>query len=1128
MRKRSATGNLLILAGSFLAALSCYGQVVNGSIVGTITDASGGVVPNAAITVTEVDTGLSRALTADSSGYYTVPQLPPGTYTVSAEKPGFATGAHTGITLHADSTVRVDITLQTGAVAQQVTVSAESVPMLQTDTAQTGGTLGEREVADLPLDTGHNFQTLVSILPGAGTAVRNNSIFYNPENSVTTAVNGFPGRANHFNIEGVSDNEVGGLIQAYIPFAEAIQEVNISTSNYDPAEGGALGAVTNVILKSGTNHFHGEAYEFYNGNKLNANNFFAQGVNGAPYQSPHSVDNNYGANVGGPIQKDKTFFFFNFTEHPQRTGYFYILTVPTMATRNGNFSDPALTTVYDPATGDGADCLLAGNPNLCGTGRQPFPGNIIPSTRLDAVAQKLLTYVSPPNANLAAPGFQQYENNFLTSSELIRNASEIDVKIDRNISQRDLVMGRFGYAYPTESQPGAFGVYGGPIASGGIGGVEGTGSNRTFSTGINWVHTFSPTLLSEARIGLIRFRDVAHQIGYGQDLSTQVGIPGANVDAFTSGLSSINISGVSDPLLGIFNSFPWELNQTNIDFINNWSKTKGGHTLQWGLDYHRIRDNYLIAPTWPMGGFNFTAGPTSLNGGSQEGGFANAFASFLLGIPNSTSRGYSYIYPSYRQNYIFPYVGDRWQVSPKLTLNFGLRWEYYGPPTPAYAGGFSDYDPTDNTLRLAGLGSTPRDLGATNYYHNFAPRAGAAYRLTQDSVVRAGFGMSYMTFPIDIYAYWNYPIEPSFAWNSTSSFGPALLSASTPASLTAGFPALPPFTLPASGIIQANTPTLLNQFYYDWNVHEPYPYVMAWNVAYERALPVGWVLDIAYVGNRSVHSPVGMDLNASTIYGAGALGQPEFKAFGRTASTQEYFAGFRSAYDSLQVKLDHKFAKGFSVTTSYTYGKAMGYVDDSGDYPNNLLDYVNLRRNWAPTDFNQTHTLHQSFIWQLPFGKGQHFVNTGLASKLLGGWQFSGFWQFATGFPLNFSCDCPAFNTPSSQAFPNITGPFKKLYGIQTQPWFDTSAFSSPPAGTQGNVGEYISSGPNFFNLDASIFRTINLTERFKLEFRSEWFHATNTPQFSNPDTNLGDPNFGLVSSATGARMIDFVTKLIF
>jgi hypothetical protein len=346
--------------------------------------------------------------------------------------------------------------------------------------------------------------------------------------------------------------------------------------------------------------------------------------------------------------------------------------------------------------------------------------------------------------------------------------------------------------------------------------------------------------------------------------------------------------------------------------------------------------------------------------------------------------------------------------------------------------------------------------------------------------------------------------------------------------LKAGFPALPPYTLPASGIIQANTPTLLNQYYYDWNVHEPYPYVMAWNFAYERALPVGWVLDIAYVGNRSVHSPVGMDLNASTVYGAGALGQPEFKAFGRTASTQEYFAGFRSAYDSLQVKFDHKFVKGFSVTTSYTYGKAMGYVDDSGDYPNNLQDYVNLRRDWAPTDFNQTHILHQSFIWQLPFGKGQHFVNTGLASKLLGGWQFSGFWQFATGFPLNFSCDCPAFNTPSSQAFPNITGPFKKLYGIQTQPWFDTSAFSSPPAGTQGNVGEWVSSGPKFFNLDASIFRRINLTERFKLELRSEWFHATNTPQFSNPDTNLGDPNFGLVSSATGARSIDLVGKLTF
>jgi len=1116
-----------LTAGLFLTALSGYGQVVNGVIVGTITDTSGAVVPETEVTVTEVNTGLSRVLTTDTSGYYSVTHLPPGTYKVSAQKQGFATDVHTGITLFADTTARVDITLQTGSVTQSVTVSAAGAPILQTETAHTGGTLEALQVSQLPLSTGHNFQNLLSILPGAGTTTRFHSVFYNPQNSMTTTFNGNAGRNNIFNIEGVSDNEVGGLLQAFIPPMEAIQEVNITASNYDPAEGAALGAVTNVIFKSGTNQFHGEAYEFYTGNALDARNFFYQGTGGAAFKFPHSVDNYFGGNVGGPIQKDKTFFFFNYLGHRQRTGTSYMLTVPTMAERAGDFSDPALPNIYDPATGDSADCLLGGNPSLCGTGRQQFTGNMIPASRLDPVAQKLLSHVALPNANLTAPGLQKYQNNFVFSSAFVQNMSEFDVKIDRSQGPKDYISGRFTYENPKLSQPGVWGAYGGPIASGGLGGVEGTGSKRTTSTGINWVHTFSPTLLSEARLGLARFNEVAVGVGYGQDLSTQVGIPGANVNLFTSGLSSISVDGLSNPFLGVFSSFPWNLAQTNIEFVNNWSKVHGGHSFDWGLDYHRIRDDYLIAPSWPMGEFSFTAGPASLNGGPTAN-FANAFASFLLGVPNSTTRSFSNIFPAYRQNYIFPYVGDKWQVSPKLTLNLGLRWEYYGPPTPHYAGGFSNYDPNTNTLRLAGLGSVPRDMGVTNYYNNFGPRVGVAYRLTHESVVRAGFGISHMTFPIDIYAYWNYPIEPYFAWNSVSSFGPALLSASAPASLAAGFPPLPPYTLPANGIIPVNTPTLLNQSYYYWNLHEPYPYLMSWNFAYQRELPGQWVLDIAYVGNRSVHAPVGYELNAATSYGSGASGQPEFKTVGRTTGTTEYFTGFRTQYDSLQVKFDHKFAKGFSVTTSYTYGKAVGYVTDSGDYPNELLDFVNLRRNWAPTDFNQTHALHQSFIWELPFGKGQHFANTGVASKLLGGWQFAGLWRFATGFPLNFSCSCPAFNTPSSQAFPNISGPMKKLYGIQTQPWFDTSAFSAPAAGTQGNVGNYVSSGPNFFNLDASIFRRIKLSERFNLEIRSEWLHATNTPQFSSPNTNLGDPGFGLVTGAKGARIINLAAKLTF
>ena len=299
-------------------------------------------------------------------------------------------------------------------------------------------------------------------------------------------------------------------------------------------------------------------------------------------------------------------------------------------------------------------------------------------------------------------------------------------------------------------------------------------------------------------------------------------------------------------------------------------------------------------------------------------------------------------------------------------------------------------------------------------------------------------------------------------------------------------------------------------------------------------------MDIAYVGNHGIHTPIEYNQNAATVYGQGAAGQPEYGPcaacgspnanVGRTAGTTEFFQGYSSNYNALQVKFDHKFARGFAMTNSYTYGKALGFASEASDYPNGLLDYVNQRRNYAPTDFNQTHIFNNTFMWHLPFGQGARLASSGVSSQILGGWELSGVWEATSGFPLNFSCSCTAsFNTPGNQAFPNMSGPIQKLHGIQTTPWFGTGTFSAPPAGTQGNVGNYISSGPKFFNLDASIFRRMRLTERFNLELRSEWLHATNTPQFSNPGTEYGSASFGLVTATSGGnRLINVAGKITF
>jgi hypothetical protein len=700
MRKLGASKDVIgiLFVGLFLGALSAYGQVVTGIIVGTITDSSGAVVPSAAVTVTNADTDVTRSVVTNSSGSYSVPDLPPGSYRVAAAKQGFKEGIYTGVTLSVGGTARVDITLEPGQVMQSVTVNAAGVERLQTETAQTGRTLSVSEVAQLPLTQGHNFQNLLNLNPGTAVAQRQHSTFYNPQNSMSSPTNGVPARGNTFNIEGINDNARSGLLQTYIVPMEAIQEVAVTSSNYDPQQGTALGSVVNVTLKSGSNSFHGSGYWFYTGNTLNARSFFEVGPNGAPFRFPHAVDNYYGGNLGGPIQKDKTFFFVDYLRHPQRLGNFYTFTVPTAAMRQGDFSDPALPTIYNPATGDTADCFQGGNAQLCGTGRVPFSGNTLP--KVDPVAQTLLSHVLLPNTNQGATGLQKYQSNLLISSVFQKDLGDLDVKIDRYQTEHDHISGRFSYTNPNLNQPGIFGVYGGPLAIGGTNGVEGKGNQSTYSVGINWVHVFSPTLLSEARVGVSRLKNTAYPVGYGQDLSTQVGIPGANLNPFTSGLTAQNIQGFSNPLLGVFSSFPWVRAQTNIVVANKWTRVHGNHTMDFGFEYYRIRDDLLLVG-WPMGAMTFSAGTTSLNGGTS-GNFANAFASFLLGTPSRVQWGFANEFPAFRQNQIFPYIGDKWQASNKLTANLGLRWEYYGPPTPHFAGGFSNYNhnPTIFSLRV--------------------------------------------------------------------------------------------------------------------------------------------------------------------------------------------------------------------------------------------------------------------------------------------------------------------------------------------------------------------------------------------------------------------------------------------
>jgi TonB-dependent receptor-like protein len=499
------------------------------------------------------------------------------------------------------------------------------------------------------------------------------------------------------------------------------------------------------------------------------------------------------------------------------------------------------------------------------------------------------------------------------------------------------------------------------------------------------------------------------------------------------------------------------------------------------------------------------------------------------------------VFPAYREWQFFGYFNDKWQFSPKLTVDLGVRWEFYPPGTPHFAGGFSNYDPTTNNLVVAGVGGNALNLGMQKNYKDFAPRLGLAYRLTGKDVLRAGYGISYQPFEDNTYAY-DFPVKQNNAFNSVSGFGPAILPDGTPASFEKGFP--PPLVaaVPSNGIIPANTPLLISQTYDVINLHYLDPYIQAWNFTYERALPGQFTLDVGYVGNRGIHAPINYNLNAvvdPAYIGQGDVGRPliGFCVPGtnkcRTADTNVRYAGETTDYNSLQVQLNRHFSKGFALTTAYTWGKALGYVTENGENANGVSYYINFRRNYARTDFDRTQRFVQSYIWDLPFGKGHRLLATGPGNAILGGWELSGILTLQSGTPLSFGCNCKSINTPGNNQYAWQSGPaIKKLYGVDTQPWFDTSVFADPTVlfghPTFGNTGLRTLSGPGSFNLDAAIFRRIRLSESFELEFRSEWFSATNTPQFFNPDTTFGDANFGLIKGAGGARSIDFGAKLVF
>ncbi len=593
-------------------------------------------------------------------------------------------------------------------------------------------------------------------------------------------------------------------------------------------------------------------------------------------------------------------------------------------------------------------------------------------------------------------------------------------------------------------------------------------------------------------------------------------------------------------------SVPWIRAESNIDVVNTWTKIVGNHPFKWGADIRRVRDDLLQDQTFsPRGAYTFNDVQTSTTGASTN--IANDVASVLLDQPSQTGRDLNTFFPCYRQWWIFGYGGDKWQASPKMTLDYGIRWEFYPPATPRIAGGFSNYLPTNNTLVLAGLASNPSNLGVQTKYDYFAPRLGASYRVNDGTVVRLGFGMSYIPFTDNTYAY-NYPIRANNSYQPAggSAFTPAVLSDGvTVATFQAGFPAPVPVTIPSNGIIPASTPALINQVYTYIPAKFRNSYAEAWNVAVQQAFGQNLSLQLAYVGNHGTRMNVSQNINLPSTYGGGNGSLPENStaftggATGRTAATNEYFLGASSNYDALQVQLTKRYSAGLSFTSAFTWGKALTYAT-GGDDNGGLLFFINFRRNYAPADFDRAKNFEQSFNYELPAGHGHKFANSGVGDALLGGWRLTGVISLVSGLPFTVYANGGTLNTPGTAQTATLNGGYQVTHNVGTaSPWFknDNGALGSSatwqqPAGCPGsttpcpspglgNTGRNQFRGPGYIQDNFSIAKQIHMYREMTTEIRLDAVQLSNSPQFANPNAGSGtiitNSSFGYITGTLGS-----------
>jgi hypothetical protein len=1132
---------------AIMSAGRLMAQAVSGTIVGTVVDQSGAVVANAQVTMVLTGQNEEHSTVTNESGNFTEPNLAPGTYTVTVAASGFTKLAHENIVIDTNTTARVDFTLTAGSSSETVTVTA-APPLLQTDRADISTNLGSREIQDLPLASGNSFQSLLETVPGMAPLTFNNSQFFNANNDISTNANGNSTYVNLYQIEGIDDDQRTGIHIILVPPAVAIQNVDITTNNFEAEFGRAVGTVVNVTLKSGTNDLHGSIFYNMENNGINARNYFASGPNG------RLVYNYWGASIGGPVIKNKLFYYGDFlraTDHEETTT---IATIPYYNVVGNELNLSGYSgQVYDPNTGDTADCQGGANSALCGTGRTPFAGNILPLTNpgISPIATTVYSQVDAlarnPSTNLSAARYTSgvLTNNFSRNLPFHKDNWSYDLKGDYALRASDHITGRFDHQSINIYQAPLFSSFLGGSAGGGF---QATGNATAYSWGTNYDHTFSPTLLTELRFGVAHLRNIAQQTDYGSNDAKTLGIPGngpngTNNSLQTSGQVAFTVNTFTTPFIGYSASLPWLRAESNIDVANNWTKILGNHVLKAGVDIRRIRDDLVQGNNNAAAGqFYYEENQTSAPGAASFNGAvrgqANDIASLLFDVPYQVGQDTNSTRPAYRQWWEFFFVSDKWQATPKLTVDLGLRYELYPPATPGRAGGFVNYNPATNQLIAAGVAHNPSNLGMKFDWTNFAPRLGASYRATDKTVIRGGYGVSYVPFVDNTYAY-NYPIKTSTFYTNTPTYGAALNPIGGYVTFASGIPATPVAVFGADGTLTesaANGTIGLANLYIPLNFKNAY--VSSWNAALQQALPGDTSLQLAYVANHGTRIDSSQNINVPSVFGESAAKAPLNVEFGKTAAVNQFFRGYSANYQSLQMQLTRRFSKGLAFTTALTWGKAQGYVTSGQDGA--LLFYSgDTRRNYTVLDFDRTVNWAQTVTYELPFGRNHQWLSDGPAAYILGGWKVSAIVTAVTGLPFTITTSSP---TPGTTQTANIgAGGYRVTHAVSGKAnvaWFDPTSFSSPATNVIGNTQRNQFRGPADFSDNISLFKSFPIKDRINFEIRGDAFNATNTPEFANPVTALGSTlgrvtgtlgsGVGNVNGVGGPRVLQVAGKVTF